>query len=145
MKTLILFAFAACLACSCSNKTPDNNSKKTKQGENNTTTESKTEPKIKDKIAGNWQLESVSGVKLTASEKSAVITLNADGSGYSGNKKAKMKWSISEYEGRPLLVFNSEDDDQEKFEIKSIDDNQLVMLERREGKINELILKRILP
>jgi hypothetical protein len=145
MKPLIFFVFAACLACSCSNKTPDNKSKKTKQGETNTTTESKTGLKIKDKIAGDWQLVSVSGVKLTASEKTAVFTINADGSGFSGNKEAKMQWSLTEEDGKSYLIIKSEDDDRELLEIKSIEDNKLVMLEKREGKINELILIRKLP
>jgi len=145
MKTLFLFVFAACLACSCSNKTPENKSKKTKQGETNPTTESKTGLKIKDKIAGDWQLLSVSGVKLTASEKTAVFTINADGSGFSGNKEAKMQWSLTEEDGKSYLIIKSEDDDRELLEIKSIEDNKLVMLEKREGKINELILIRKLP
>jgi hypothetical protein len=56
-----------------------------------------------------------------------------------------MQWSLTEEDGKSYLIIKSEDDNRELIEIKSIEDNKLVMLEKREGKINELILIRKLP
>lgn len=135
MKKLLFLVLIATLIFSCG--TTKNTNQK------NTQSDTKVVTINKDKLIGDWQLESVSGVTLTEREKTAVVSLNANGSGYSGNKESKIQWSVSEYEGKSLLIFNSEDDDQEKFEIKTIDDTKLILLERKEGKLNELVLKKI--
>lgn len=62
-------------------------------------------------IVGTWQLDSVSGEELTASEKEATFTMNEDGSYEQkrGDRVIKGKWEVSE-DGKTLTTTDEEGD-----------------------------------
>ena len=130
MKKLFLFAFVASIAFSCGNK---KNEKTEKNTEDSTkTTEVKKEPSTKEKFVGNWSIESVNGKEVTEKMKLEVLTLNADGTGLSPNKKAKIEWSVLEKEGKSYLTTKEEKDDADTFEIKSLEDKKVVLMDKKD-------------
>ena len=129
MKKLILFAFVASIAFSCGNK---KNEKSEKNTEDSTkTTEVKKEPSSKEKFVGNWSFESVNGKEVTEKMKLEVLTLNADGTGLSPNKKAKIEWSVLEKEGKSYLT-TKEEKDADTYEIKSLEDKKVVLIDKKD-------------
>lgn len=130
MKKLILFAFVASIAFSCGNK---KNEKSEKNTEDSTkTTEVKKEPLSKEKFVGKWSIESVNGKEVTEKMKLDVLTLSADGTGISPNKKAKLDWSVFEKEGKSYLITKEEKDDADTLEIKSLEDKKVVLIDKKD-------------
>jgi hypothetical protein len=60
------------------------------------------------------------------------LTLNADGTGISPNKKAKLDWSVFEKEGKSYLITKEEKDDADTFEIKSLEDKKVVLIDKKD-------------
>jgi hypothetical protein len=130
MKKLILFAFVASIAFSCGNK---KNEKSEKNTEDSTkTTEVKKEPSAKEKFVGEWSIASVNGKEVTEKMKLDVLTLSADGTGISPNKKAKLDWSVFEKEGKSYLITKEEKDNADTFEIKSLEDKKVVLIDKKD-------------
>jgi hypothetical protein len=140
MKKLILFAFVASIAFSCGNK---KNEKTEKNTEDSTkTTEVKKEPSAKEKLVGDWHIESMNGKATPEKTKSEYLTFSADGTGYTPNKKEKLSWSVFEKEGKSFLITKSEGDDADTLEVKTLEENKAVLLESKKDGVNEFVLKR---
>jgi hypothetical protein len=90
----------------------------------------KQEPEVKkNPILGEWVIVGLkeNGKKIELDKEKTSITLNEDGSGRSSNKDGAMKWSLKEDGGKKWLTLKEEKDDEESFEILSLEEKKLVL------------------
>lgn len=81
-------------------------------------------------LVGNWQLESVSGEELTASEKEATMSFSEDGTceRRRGEHAKSMKWEMSE-DGKTITIIG-EDGDKDEMKNVELSAEKLVFSER---------------
>lgn len=94
----------------------------------------KSEKTIKEKIIGEWQLKTVSSEELTEKEKSTVINFKEDGNAINSRREKDVKkWEVKSKDDKEYLILGDEE-----FEIKSINDKKLIILQ----KDNEITFTR---
>jgi hypothetical protein len=107
--------------------------------EEKSTVQSESEAK-KNPILGEWVIIGVkeNGKAVDLHDEKTSITLNEDGRGISSNKNASIKWSLKEEAGKKTLILKEEKDDEESFEVLSLDEKKLVL----KAKNAELTLEK---
>ena len=94
--------------------------------------EVKKEPTTKEKMIGEWFIESINGEEVTEKMKIESLLLNADGTGVSPTNKSKLEWSVFEKEGKSYLTTKEEKDDAFTLEIKSLEDKKVVLMDKKD-------------
>lgn len=84
-------------------------------------------------IVGTWQLESVSGEKLTESEKKSTFDFKKDGSCsmQRGDRSREGSYTIEEQEGKQILIIDM-GKRKEISIIHAMDANKLVFIQKRD-------------
>lgn len=134
--SMFIFALVA-----CGNKKNSNDTKDTQDSSSTTQKENKPENKTESALTGEWSLVSING------EKQGVMNLTFDKDGHISMASAEgnVKGTFTQSEDGKSIIIKTSDTEEDTWEIKSISENELILLDADPDKpsvISEYVFKR---